>query len=120
MSYLCHPTISIEDRNNPVVKDRIEAFTTNLHRVLGDRARGIELDDDDGIPEFEPYEDDEMEQPVEVVETDELDYYEYHKFISARVSIPVGCELREGRHLRRATGFFCTVLSYLTLLTSTN
>lgn len=31
--------LSIEDKNNPVVKTQIETFTANLNRALGDRKR---------------------------------------------------------------------------------
>lgn len=94
--------MSVEDRNNPVVKEQINTFTVDLHRVLGDRARGIELDDDaDDIPVFEAYKDEESEQKPTPIEVDELDYDEYHKFIKARVIIPVAGEMRQGTVIRQ-------------------
>lgn len=94
---------SVEDKNNPVVKEQVERFNADLTRVLGDRARGIDVGPyDDDLPEFEEaYADDDSDEIPPLPESDEVDYNQFHRFISARVMIPVSGELRQGTVVAR-------------------
>jgi hypothetical protein len=68
---------------------------------LGDRAAGIPPEDvDDGVPVYEPYEDDET-PPIIVPEADEVDMDQFHKFISASVMLPYGGQMSKGKVISR-------------------
>jgi hypothetical protein len=95
--------LTAAERHDMVVKKQVDDFETTLHASLGDRTRGIE-------PELDKYEreerefvpdEDDLNGPVTMPEADQFDHDAYLKFIAARVLIPVGGELREGRVVKR-------------------
>jgi hypothetical protein len=53
--------LSTEDVNNEICKQQISQFNKDLAISLGDRARGIALDPNDEVPEYEPYWDESMD-----------------------------------------------------------
>jgi hypothetical protein len=91
--------LSIEDNNSDVVRTQIQDFDKALTVALGDRIVGIpaELDEnEEDDRQFVPYADDvNGEEPV-MPESDLLDHDTYHRFIAARVQIPVGGEMKSG------------------------
>jgi Reverse transcriptase (RNA-dependent DNA polymerase) len=92
--------LTIEDKNSILVKEQIETYDNDLKTALGDRMQGIEIPDNDGIPEYEPYEDTTTE-PIIIPEADDIDLDATHKFLSARVMLPHGGQLSTGRVIRR-------------------
>lgn len=96
--------LSVEDKNNPIVSKQLLEYDESIKRLLGSRAAGIPLDDDDFDPEevaFIPYADDDRgEEPV-VPDRDLFDDDTYHRFISAQVRMSVGGEWKEGTVIAR-------------------
>lgn len=95
--------LSIEDRNSDIVKAQIHKFEQQLKDRLGDRMTGIALvdDDDDLVPSYDAYVDDENPEDLRMPEADEYDHDAYHKFISARIQVPSAGELKTGTVTRR-------------------
>jgi hypothetical protein len=93
-----------EDKNSDVVHTQIQEFDKALAVALGDRIIGIpaELDEhEEDDRQFVPYADDEKgEEPV-MPEADIFDHDTYHHFLAARVSIPVGGELKSRMVVKR-------------------
>jgi hypothetical protein len=88
------------DLNNAVVKDQFANFDTELRNALGDCAAGIPIDllpDEIEETEYVAYQDDMMREEVAMPEVDEFDHDQYHKFIAARVSLPIGGEIKHGK-----------------------
>jgi hypothetical protein len=54
--------LSVEDRNNEITKQLVKDFDEKLKKSLGDRAEGIPINPIDGIPEYEPYWDESMNE----------------------------------------------------------
>ena len=71
-------------------------FEETLKDSLGDRISGIPIEPDDDIPQYETYGDDSKGDEPGIIEADDLDYDEYHRFISARVILPRAGEKRKG------------------------
>jgi hypothetical protein len=96
--------MSAADCNSAVIKDQIAAFDRELIDALGDRAAGIPiglLPDEVDEREYISYQDDTMLEPVSMPEANEFNHDQYHKFIAARVSLPVGGEMKHGRVVKR-------------------
>lgn len=91
LSYTSVIPLSVEDRNDEIVKKQITEYDDKLKESLGQRMEGIPIDDndDDEVKEYEPYEDESQPQQ-KVPEADDMDYDSYHKFVSARVMLPQG------------------------------
>jgi hypothetical protein len=86
------------------VKDQIATFDADLQKALGDRAAGIPIDlmpDEIEEREYVAYHDDTMSSEVTMPEADEFDHNQYHKVIGARVSLPVGGEIKHGKVVKR-------------------
>ncbi len=94
--------LRIDEKNNPAIQERISEFTATLNQSLGERSKGIPIENDDmEIPYYEPYGDDEKGDEPTMIEADDLDYDQYHKFISARVILPRAGEKAIGRVIKR-------------------
>ncbi len=93
--------LSVEDKNNPAVQEKINEYSQSLSQALGERMAGIPIDTDDEIPQFEPYSDDSTGDEPTMEEADTLDYNEYNKFISAQVILPRSGEKAVGRVIKR-------------------
>jgi hypothetical protein len=74
-------------------------LNTHLKQVLGNRTEelpvAIENEGIDAEIEFNPYVDEEEQKLVP--EADDIDYNEFHNFISSHVSIPVWGKLQRGK-----------------------
>ncbi len=93
--------LKIDERNNPAIQERINKFNSDLASALGERVQGIPLDPEDEIPQYETYGDDYKGDEPTMMEADDMDYDEYHKFISARVILPRAGEKAIGRVIKR-------------------
>ena len=51
--------LTIEERNNPAIIERIAAYNNSLNEALGDRIKGIPLEPEDDISEYDSYGDDD-------------------------------------------------------------
>jgi hypothetical protein len=104
--------LSVEDKNSNVVHTQIQEFDKVLAVALGDRIIGIpaELDEhEEDDRQFVPYADDEKGEDPVIPEADIFDHDTYHRFLAARVSIPVGGELKSGtvvKHKQDEDGLF--------------
>jgi hypothetical protein len=96
--------ISAVDLKNAIVKVQIATVDAVLQRALGDRAARIPIDlmpDEIEERKYVAYHDDTMPTDVTMPEADELEHDQYHKFIAARVSLPVGGESKHGKVVKR-------------------
>jgi hypothetical protein len=93
--------LSVEDKNNPAIQEKINEYNKSLEEALGERMAGIPIDTDDEIPQFESYGDESKGDEPTMDEADVLDYDEYHKFISAQVILPRSGEKAVGRVIKR-------------------
>jgi hypothetical protein len=69
-----------------------------LKAALGDRAIGIPINN---TPEYEPYMEETMSDPLVTQEADEYDLDTYHKQISARELLPRGDERAPAKVIKR-------------------
>ena len=51
--------LSIEEKNNPAIQEKISQYTATLTESLGDRINGIPIEEEDEIPQYEVYGDDD-------------------------------------------------------------
>lgn len=93
--------LSIEERNSPAIPQKINEFEVTMKVSLGDRISGIPIEPNDEIPQYETYGDDSKGDEPTMIEADDLDYDEYHRFISARVLLPRSGEKAVGRVIKR-------------------
>ncbi len=93
--------LSDEERRNPAIQLKMSEYDSALKESLGDRIAGIPVDASDDVPEYEPYGDDETGDQQPMIDADELDYDEFHQFISARVILPRAGEAAIGRVRKR-------------------
>jgi hypothetical protein len=96
--------MSASDLDNAVIKDQIASFDNALKKALGDRAVGILIDllpDEIDEREYIAYQDETMTKRITMPEADEYDHDQYLKFSSARVSLPVGGDMKHGRVTKR-------------------
>jgi hypothetical protein len=83
--------LSTEDRNSQPIQRQLQEFDHSLKEELGARAEGLPVNAvTDDTPEYEPYFDETMSEPIVVKEADEYDLDTYHKLISARALLPRG------------------------------
>jgi hypothetical protein len=94
--------LSIAGKNSKPVQQLIDDFDQELKKVLGDRAAGLPVNAIvDDTPEFEPYLDDTMSEPIIVKDADDSDLDTYHKLISAWSLRPRGEERAPARVIKR-------------------
>lgn len=95
-------SLSPEELEDPVIKERMQAYTNQVHEVLGPSATVEELKDeieeDIETPTFLPYEDEET-KPYVVPDRDE--YQSFDKYIGAEVLLPVNDKMVSGKVRRR-------------------
>jgi hypothetical protein len=66
--------LSIEDKNRKPIQQQINEIDSSLKTALGDRAAGLPIKSAaDDTPEYEPYIDETMSEPLVTQEVDEYD-----------------------------------------------
>jgi hypothetical protein len=85
--------LTADDKLNPSWKKGMEEFDTSVAKVLGDMIAPEDLPGDE-TPEYEAYEDEEMDTPRGIVEDrDEFDVDAYDPYLDAEVLLPLGGEI---------------------------
>jgi hypothetical protein len=82
--------LSVEERNDPAIQERMRKFQESLAAKLGDeKFKPIpdEFDDDEGIEPYEPIDPDDPRPLPELAEADDITDEMLDKFTNARVNI---------------------------------
>jgi len=95
--------LSTEDVNSEVVKQMKKDYVESLKEKLGDRMNGIANDepDEDDVPEFDLYGDNDGGDEPGMPEADDLDHDAFDKYISAEVILPRNEDMVMGKVIRR-------------------